>query len=863
MSVRRPLTLALAAASIAAVPVAPAGAVTTTTIQYQCKYPLIGVKAHTVTLDLDAPSQWPTSVPTNPFELRAKVTGGSLAALSGISTIGGKLTAFARVKTEQGFDVPAKTTVTFPQAPLTEPLSLEGDGFGPAFTFDEPGTEQVLLDRIVLSLAARDASGDPIVPPPPLSEDLDGNPVFDSDGDPNTFDVYCKLVAGQSGQVGNAYRIGTFDIVAPEATPTPTPSPIGPPTPTPDPTPTPSPTPLPTPTPGPPPVVPGDATAEPFMCKWPLLGIQGSQVYVAVSAGGTKVDVWWRNLGTAAGFEAIDDLTSITGELGVRLEGGGTALDRVLAIDSADLGDPSLIHASGTVSLPAGVTSLRATKFAPNLVFRDSAGAPIILPPVTKDLTGLPVTDSDGDPNTLDIRCLPGDTLPTPAPSPSVTPTPTPSGPTPTPTPGGPTPIPSPTPVGSPTPIVTPTPKPTPVPVTPGGTMTLKAKYPLIGTKQLDVNFGLTLPNTVEVGVPVSGVPIELTLSQYDMYQAFDAVEGLSATGGTVTASLTIHASSGLKIPLKVELPITRVTHTLPVPSPIVLTAKGVLPTFTLDDPGVTPITLDNVQQNLEWYDAEGQRILLPKVTKSIDGLPVADSDGDPLTFDAPTKFDANQNQTVAVTEAVENATPTTTPTPASTPTPTTTPYNGPTPPTPTPTPTPVPVSAKYAYSLQGSTTLNTLTKGTMPLTGSVNANLILSTGAVAADLTLNDTQGRLTALGFLPVTATVGFVNSGLTTGTLVDGTLTTNSKVRIKVKSVKAFGAIPLAGGNTCQTKQLSDITLKSTNDFDPVGAGGTLAGTYKISDLNGCGPLNSLISPVTAGAGNTIGVKLTPKR
>jgi hypothetical protein len=84
----------------------------------------------------------------------------------------------------------------------------------------------------------------------------------------------------------------------------------------------------------------------------------------------------------------------------------------------------------------------------------------------------------------------------------------------------------------------------------------------------------------------------------------------------------------------------------------------------------------------------------------------------------------------------------------------------------------------------------------------------------------------------------------------------------VRIKVKSVKAFGAIPLVSGNTCQTKSLSTINLASTDSFDPTGTGGTLAGTYAISDLNGCGPLQGLVSPITAGAGNTISVKLTPK-
>ncbi|MBO9533924.1 MAG: hypothetical protein J7513_13215 [Solirubrobacteraceae bacterium] len=168
---------------------------------------------------------------------------------------------------------------------------------------------------------------------------------------------------------------------------------------------------------------------------------------------------------------------------------------------------------------------------------------------------------------------------------------------------------------------------------------------------------------------------------------------------------------------------------------------------------------------------------------------------------------------------------------------------------------------AKFKYSLAGSTKINTLSKGTLPLTGAIDATLNIKTGDYTATTVLNDTQGRLTALGFLPVTVGVGFVPSGPTTGKLDDDQLTANLKLRIKVKSVKAFGVIPLAGGNNCQTKQLSDIALKSTDSFDPTGTGGSLGGTYKISDLNGCGPLNGLVSPLTAGGGNTISVKLTP--
>ncbi len=180
---------------------------------------------------------------------------------------------------------------------------------------------------------------------------------------------------------------------------------------------------------------------------------------------------------------------------------------------------------------------------------------------------------------------------------------------------------------------------------------------------------------------------------------------------------------------------------------------------------------------------------------------------------------------------------------------------------TPPTTPPTTPSTVDYAYALKGSTTLKTLTKGTLQLSGGIAAKLTLATGAFTADLTLNDTSGRLVAAGFLPVTAKIGFSPSGKTTGTLLDGVLKTSSKVRIKVKEVKLFGAIPLAGGNNCQTKNLSDINLQSTEpEFKPL-EGGPIAGTYKISDLNGCGPLGGLVSPLTAGGGNTISLSLAP--
>lgn len=168
----------------------------------------------------------------------------------------------------------------------------------------------------------------------------------------------------------------------------------------------------------------------------------------------------------------------------------------------------------------------------------------------------------------------------------------------------------------------------------------------------------------------------------------------------------------------------------------------------------------------------------------------------------------------------------------------------------------------RVRFGVSGVAQVRTLSKGTLPIKGALEVAALPSSGALEGDLLLDPTTGRLTALGFLPVTAKIGFVPSGKTVGSLRDGQWESTSKMRIKVQEVKLFGAIPLAGGNSCQTRSLSEIKLKSTQPaFDPA-APGPLSGTFAISDLNGCGVLNGLVSPLTAGTGNTLNLTLTPK-
>ncbi|MGP4029346.1 fibronectin type III domain-containing protein, partial [Actinomadura sp. 3N407] len=177
------------------------------------------------------------------------------------------------------------------------------------------------------------------------------------------------------------------------------------------------------------------------------------------------------------------------------------------------------------------------------------------------------------------------------------------------------------------------------------------------------------------------------------------------------------------------------------------------------------------------------------------------------------------------------------------------------------PTPTP-PGGEHYEFTLAGETFVKAA-NGKAPLTGSVGADLDLTTGDVSADLELAPTKGNFQVLGFLPVTADIGLVTQGPTTGLYKDGQLTTNSTVVTKLSSFNVFGAIPIGGGEECQTSEPSAIKLQSAEGefFDP-NAGGDISGTYALSDIENCGPLTGILNIFTAGDGNTIDLTLTPK-
>ncbi|KMQ75080.1 choice-of-anchor D domain-containing protein [Marinobacter subterrani] len=170
---------------------------------------------------------------------------------------------------------------------------------------------------------------------------------------------------------------------------------------------------------------------------------------------------------------------------------------------------------------------------------------------------------------------------------------------------------------------------------------------------------------------------------------------------------------------------------------------------------------------------------------------------------------------------------------------------------------------------LKGSTYINA-SDSTLPLNGTIATLLELASGTFEADLAIEPTTGYFSIkllFSQLKAAANVEFEQSAVTTGTLVNGTLTANSHLYVKVPkvAVKLFGLpIPVGGGDQCQTIEPVDITLTSEegSNFSPA-TGGAVSGTYQLPPLQNCGLLTDVLNQFLTGPGNTIDLMLTPEQ
>jgi hypothetical protein len=371
-------------------------------------------------------------------------------------------------------------------------------------------------------------------------------------------------------------------------------------------------------------------------------------------------------------------------------------------------------------------------------------------------------------------------------------------------------------------------------------TLNYSCPFPLIGTQQLQIAISADVPSTATVGeaIPAFDVTTVTTVPE-------TATQGLSLVGattveGSAEAGSTVVAPEGTTA---ITVPATIPSTPVPASGSFQVTATGSSPSLTFAQPGTATINVGDIKLTLHPKKADG-------------------TDTGLGTFDSQCTQVAGQTNTLATIQITGGTTtepPTTTTEPPATTTEPPTTTTEPTTSQPTTTTSTPGGGLQYGYALNGSSTLKTL-GAKVPLTGGIEANLDLATGAFTGALTLDPSTVKASLFRFIPITASVNFQQQGQTTGSLAGGVLTAASKTTIALPVVKVFG-FPISKTPKCQTSSPSDIGLASAPGFDPL-AGGTLSGTYDIASLTGCGPLNGLISTLATGPGNTIDVTLTPK-
>lgn len=157
-----------------------------------------------------------------------------------------------------------------------------------------------------------------------------------------------------------------------------------------------------------------------------------------------------------------------------------------------------------------------------------------------------------------------------------------------------------------------------------------------------------------------------------------------------------------------------------------------------------------------------------------------------------------------------------------------------------------------------------------LPLTGTIDADLELATGMFNADLSIDPTSGSfpiLKGLSHLKAYAQVEFEQVEQTTGTLQNGVLTSKSTLYVKVPMVyaKIFGfKLPLGGGSECKTMDPVTINMQTPDgeSFQPA-SGGNLTGSYTLPPLQHCGALTDILNLYLAGPSNSIDLALTPSQ
>lgn len=183
----------------------------------------------------------------------------------------------------------------------------------------------------------------------------------------------------------------------------------------------------------------------------------------------------------------------------------------------------------------------------------------------------------------------------------------------------------------------------------------------------------------------------------------------------------------------------------------------------------------------------------------------------------------------------------------------------------------------KINYTVTGTSTVKK-TNSSLSLGPATLRSKLYPNATFSGSLPLPPTTSSFKALGLLPITATVSFIQVGKVTGSLRDKhdktIVTSKAKDYIKLSNVTAsvLGVpVNLGVGNNCQTADpvAINVATPAGKSFN-VNKGGKITGTFTIGNFQNCGEnpitggLNTgLINQLVPGPGNTITLKLADPR
>lgn len=168
-------------------------------------------------------------------------------------------------------------------------------------------------------------------------------------------------------------------------------------------------------------------------------------------------------------------------------------------------------------------------------------------------------------------------------------------------------------------------------------------------------------------------------------------------------------------------------------------------------------------------------------------------------------------------------------------------------------------VDLTYDYDVEGTSHIASTDSDLWIKPTSMEVTSDTSTNAITGHLPLKDADTKFHVAGFLPVKATVSFIEAAPLEGQLTrvgrNLAVTSTASYYVKLSDVLVAG-IPAFAGDNCRTKKPVVISANTPDGerFD-LSRGGRLVGEYTLGAFQNCNLNTGLINLLVPGSGNTV--------